>query len=153
MRSTFWATWLLTLLCAGMGSALADGDRFNLRISAAGATTDKGHLIFALYSSADDWLKKPVDKLVIRVQEGQPVVADFGIRDAGEYGVALLYDVNDNGKLDTRRFKIPKEEFGFSNNPKIMFGPPKWKDAVFSLNDGDLEIEVKMVKIGPNDFK
>ena len=30
---------------------------------------------------------------------------------------------------------IPKEPFGFSNDAKGKFGPPKWQDAVFIFNE------------------
>ena len=35
-------------------------------------------------------------------------------------------------KLDTT-LAIPKEGFGFSRNPKIAFGPPKFASAAFAL--------------------
>ena len=50
----------------------------------------------------------------------------------GTYALSLIHDENANGKLDTS-LAIPKEGFGFSRNPKITFGPPKFKAASFAL--------------------
>jgi len=30
---------------------------------------------------------------------------------------------------------IPKEGFGFSNNPKMTFGPPSFEKTIFNLNE------------------
>lgn len=52
----------------------------------------------------------------------------------GTYAIALFCDENQNGKLDTNFFGIPKEAYGFSNNPKV-FGKPTFEDANFELKD------------------
>lgn len=52
----------------------------------------------------------------------------------GIYAIALFCDENQNGKLDTNLFGIPKEAYGFSNNPKV-FGKPSFDDAKFELQD------------------
>ncbi|NBW81866.1 DUF2141 domain-containing protein, partial [bacterium] len=38
--------------------------------------------------------------------------------------------------LNTGTFGIPLEGFGFTNNPKILFSPPKYSDCIFSSNEG-----------------
>ena len=53
----------------------------------------------------------------------------------GEYALSIFYDKNDNGELDTNFIGIPKEPVALSNNARPSFGPPKYKDAVFTLGD------------------
>ncbi|MEO7656550.1 MAG: DUF2141 domain-containing protein [Sphingomicrobium sp.] len=53
----------------------------------------------------------------------------------GEYALLLLHDANRNGKLD-KRFGIPREGFGFSNNAPMRFGPPSAKDVTFAVPQG-----------------
>jgi uncharacterized protein (DUF2141 family) len=61
----------------------------------------------------------------------------------GEYAMTFLHDINNNGKMDTF-FGLPKEAFGFSQNPKVFFGPPGFSRSKFTLEDKiDLEIEMK----------
>jgi uncharacterized protein (DUF2141 family) len=52
---------------------------------------------------------------------------------AGEYAVAMYHDKNSNTQMDTNFFGIPKEGFGFSNNPLILTGPPSFSKAKFSI--------------------
>ena len=51
----------------------------------------------------------------------------------GTYAVKLYIDENENGKLDTNFFGIPKEQYGFSNNTKA-FGIPKFEAAAFAID-------------------
>ena len=55
-----------------------------------------------------------------------------GVRIAGlgrgDYAVSVIHDENNNAKLDTFA-GIPREGFGFSRNPAIRFGPPKFSAA------------------------
>ena len=57
----------------------------------------------------------------------------------GDYAVAVIHDENGNAKLDTFA-GIPKEGFGFSRNPAIGFGPPRFSAARFSI-EGDAEAQ------------
>ena len=61
----------------------------------------------------------------------------------GTYAISLIHDENGNGKLDTS-VMIPKEGFGFSRNPTVTFGPPKFKSASFTLGDKNAVQSVKM---------
>lgn len=54
----------------------------------------------------------------------------FDALPVGGYAVAVIHDENGNAKLDTFA-GIPREGFGFSNNPAIRFGPPRFAAARF----------------------
>ncbi len=61
----------------------------------------------------------------------------------GDYAAAVIHDENANKKLDTFA-GIPREGFGFSRNPPITFGPPRFAAARFTLaGDADRQ-SVKM---------
>lgn len=62
----------------------------------------------------------------------------FGDLPSGTYALALIHDENGNGKLDTM-LGIPREGFGFSRNPAIRFGPPKFASARVSISTGPTE--------------
>ena len=51
----------------------------------------------------------------------------------GKYAVQAYHDENNNKKLDTGLFGIPREPYGFSNDARGSFGPPKYEEAEFSL--------------------
>ena len=68
----------------------------------------------------------------------------------GEWAVVLLHDENNNHKMDTGLFGIPKEGFGASNNPKARTGPPHFRDASFTITPGEAErsITIKPIYMG-----
>ena len=53
----------------------------------------------------------------------------------GRYAVSLMHDENGNGRLDTT-LGIPREGFGFSNNPGLTFGPPRFSAVVVEIGPG-----------------
>lgn len=53
----------------------------------------------------------------------------------GSYALSVIHDENDNGRLDTFA-RIPREGFGFSRNPAIRFGPPRFEEARFVVASG-----------------
>ncbi len=61
----------------------------------------------------------------------------------GIYAVALLHDENANSKMDMAVF-LPKEGFGFSRNPAVVTGPPKFKAAAFTVDAEEVSQRVKM---------
>ena len=61
----------------------------------------------------------------------------------GTYAVALVHDENGNNKMDMAIF-VPKEGFGFSRNPAIVTGPPKFKAAAFAIDAAEVSQRVKM---------
>lgn len=61
----------------------------------------------------------------------------------GDYAVAVIHDENGNRKLDTF-VGVPREGFGFSRNPPVGFGPPRFTAARFTLgSDADVQ-QVRM---------
>ena len=67
----------------------------------------------------------------------------FQALPSGDYAIALFHDENGNGRLD-RMLGIPSEGVGFSRNPRLMFGPPRFAAAAFALCTGESEQVVKL---------
>ncbi len=85
----------------------------------------------AMLSKCD---KDPVSrKLAVPVAQARSIRFD-GL-PSGTYAIALIHDENSNNKLDTS-FGLPREGFGFSRNPVIRFGPPKFAEAQFTVASG-----------------
>jgi len=57
---------------------------------------------------------------------------------SGKYGFRFFHDENNNEKLDVNGLGIPKEGFGYSNNPKNYFGPPSFNKTIFELTDSKI---------------
>ena len=61
----------------------------------------------------------------------------------GRYAVSVFHDENSNRKLD-RFMGIPREGFGFSRNPVIRFGPPRFDKVSIQLAPGYTRADVRM---------
>lgn len=59
---------------------------------------------------------------------------------AGEYAIRVMHDRNGNGELDSNLIGMPTEPWGMSNDAAGNFGPPKWEDARFTLDDAASQV-------------
>jgi uncharacterized protein (DUF2141 family) len=66
---------------------------------------------------------------VTRDVTSEKMIFTFENLPAGEYAFAAYQDVDRNKSLNTNIIGYPKEPFGFSNNPTILFGPPSFEDS------------------------
>jgi uncharacterized protein (DUF2141 family) len=65
----------------------------------------------------------------------------------GEYAAAVFLDENKNNKLDKNILGIPKEMFGFSNNPKVLTGPPTFYESEIVVGDAQSNFKIKLIKL------
>jgi len=63
--------------------------------------------------------------------------------EPGGYALSILHDENGNGRLDTL-LGIPREGFGFSRNPVVRFGPPRFDQVRLNLGSGISRQSVRM---------
>ena len=100
------------------------------------------YLIFSGPEGFPDTPEKAIKQGVfeaIKVQEGLRLELA-----PGHYAISIIHDENNNDKLDTNFMGIPKEGFGFSNNPRIFFGPPSFEKASFEFSQSkEISIEMK----------
>jgi uncharacterized protein (DUF2141 family) len=61
----------------------------------------------------------------------------------GAYALSVFHDENGNTKFDTF-LKVPKEGFGFSRNPAVRFGAPKFSEVRFEVGAGITRQTVRM---------
>lgn len=64
----------------------------------------------------------------------------------GDYAITTFLDENNNAKLDTNMMGIPKERFGFSNNPTILTGAPSFQECEFTVS-GPKNIVINLLKL------
>jgi len=61
----------------------------------------------------------------------------------GVYALSIIHDENRNGRLDTL-VGIPREGFGFSRNPVIRFGAPRFNQVRMELGPAFTRQVVRM---------
>lgn len=113
-----------------------------LTVTVNNVRSDEGQVRVAVYTQ-DNWLGQEPFARVWTPPEGDSVTAKFSL-PLGEYAVAVLHDLNDNGRMDYRLLRLPKEPFGFSNGAKPKLGPPPFEDAAFSLGAEGLSITIEL---------
>lgn len=134
---------LLIVFILNCFSNILAQETFSVTVDFTGMKSDKGSLYIALYDSESTFLKKPLKGEIVKVTD-KKAKAIFRNVTSGNYAISAFHDENENGKMDTKIFGIPKEPIGISNDAKGFFGPPKFKDAVFTVNkDTSLTITIK----------
>jgi uncharacterized protein (DUF2141 family) len=124
-------------------------DGCTLRVHADGLRNSKGVVGVLLFPSADGWPENVAQSIrhdAASIADGrrQATVTFFNL-PAGSYGVVALHDENKNMKLDKNIFGVPKEGFGFANNPHVGFGPPTFGSAVLRVTCPTTETQIHIL--------
>ncbi|WP_194851311.1 DUF2141 domain-containing protein [Nonlabens antarcticus] len=106
---------------------------YTLTITVENAQNDEGKMMFSLNTKEQFMRSKPFQSGSVDISDGLATFTFTGV-PAGDYGVLVLQDKNDNGFMDYESNGMPKEPYGMSNNPTI-YGPPTFQDARFSLSE------------------
>ena len=113
-----------------------------LTIAISGLKSNRGVLLLGLYNQKDTFLKIQFKSALVKINN-QKAVHTFENLPKGTYAVSFVHDENENKKMDTNLFGIPKESYGCSNNARGLMGPPAYDDAKFSLTE-DQKIQITL---------
>jgi uncharacterized protein (DUF2141 family) len=108
---------------------------------------NEGKASVALFNQEEAFPKlqeKAVGILYVPINNKKSVAVFENLPD-GEYAVSVFHDENNNKKMDTNFFGIPKEGVGASNNARGHFGPPKYHDAKFIFNGNMQTLTIDIV--------
>jgi uncharacterized protein (DUF2141 family) len=118
---------------APVAAATATPGTLSVRLS--GFHSADGQVLIAVFRGEDGFPGKPdaaVKRLVAKISDGR-TRAEISDLPPGEYAISVVHDENGNNTLDTNWIGMPKEGIGTSNNAKGRMGPPKYRDARFTL--------------------
>lgn len=113
-------------------------------VSITGLRSSKGQVLVCLTTNAKAFPDCSKDKGAVKMAVKATGAAHFSVAAPadGTYAIALVHDENGNHKMDMALF-MPKEGFGFSRNPAIGMGPPKFASASFVVS-GETAQSIKM---------
>ena len=117
--------------------SFAEQNPLTLTVLVDGAKANTGQAIASLFSSADNYLKEPVYKQIMPINDEGGARFIFNELEAGTYAVSIVYDEDRDGNLNTGFFGIPSELVGFSNNAKGTFGPPSFHKTSFTFSESE----------------
>jgi uncharacterized protein (DUF2141 family) len=117
-----------------------------LQIHTTGFRNDTGTAGTLVFASPAGW---PEDQSHAFVWGGFPIAnhqADPAFRvPPGRYAAVVIHDENSNMKLDRNFLGIPKEGFGFSNNPRVVFAAPSFQTATVPVTCPATQLEIKLI--------
>lgn len=115
-----------------------------VEVSVTGLRNTKGQILVCLTTNPKAFPDCSKDKASVRMAVKAVDAGDFIVHApaSGTYAIAVVHDENGNNKMDMALF-LPKEGFGFSRNPAIRMGPPKFKAASFAVT-GDVRQAIRM---------
>lgn len=135
---------LMAILSPGLKSQTCE-----LHIHVDGFRNTSGNLGTVLFTSPEGWpenLSKsfrhgpaPINKMT------RTATAVWPNLPPGNYAVAAIHDENSNHKLDRNFLGIPKEGFGFANNPRVMLRAPDFRNALVRVTCPVTDVTIHLI--------
>lgn len=131
-KQVFGLAALSLLGAATAGAAPAAGA--DLQVQLSGVRSAKGLVHLCLSANPQRFLDCKSDPTAVTRTVPAAGVGriDLGAVKPGTYALLVVHDENRNGKLDMM-MGIPREGFGFSNNPAMKPRAPKWDEIRFTM--------------------
>lgn len=162
--SNWWRSTKMAAAVAGFGAVFAMGggagfvgkagagpiceaDGIPIQITIDKVRNSKGTIKVELYDGAaknDGRKKKKVARTRVKAQLGETKLC-LNAPAQGDYAIALYHDENDNKKLDRNFIGIPREGFGFSNNPPVRLGLPAQEEMRFTVDYSAATVRISVV--------
>jgi uncharacterized protein (DUF2141 family) len=127
--------------------AATDGpvDTTSVGIALDGLRSTRGNVLVCVTRNPDAFPDCSRDPLSTRLRLAAGSAADMrvAVPSHADYAVAIIHDENGNGRLDTM-LAIPREGFGFSRNPRLRMGPPRFSEAAFRVNAAAVDENIRV---------
>jgi uncharacterized protein (DUF2141 family) len=117
-----------------------------LTVEVNGQRNQQGQICLSLFASGKGFPSNETDAIQNRCVAATATaqLVTFENLKPGSYAVAVLHDSNSDGEANSNALGIPVEGFGFSRNPVIRTGPPKFNDAVVLVLGSSTNIQIKL---------
>lgn len=128
------------------GATAADPGEAGIIVTITNLETAKGEVRCALFRGAEGFPREP-ERAAFRVVgtiEGEVGHCVFAGIPPGPAAITVIHDENNNKKLDMRMGLIPSEGIGWSNNPKVRFGPPSFEQARFAVGAAPISMAIQL---------
>jgi len=116
-----------------------------LNVEILGLASNKGDVHIALYDNPDAFPDSDGMRAETQVGiTGHRAEVSFSDLQPGRYAIAVYHDENGNHDFDQGLFGIPLEDYGFSNDAKVFFGPPSFNEAAFRVAEPEIRIRIDL---------
>ena len=117
-----------------------------LTVEVGGLRDPKGQLCINVFNGSQGFPTqgaKAVQKQCVKVTDRRMAI-QFNNLPAGTYAIAVLHDENSDNQANRNVLGIPTEGFGFSQNPRIIAGPPKFGEAAVLVAGRNTEVQIQL---------
>lgn len=123
--------------CGSTAPPVASAAPARLEVEVRNLASDEGLVGFALFDSATAFASgsEPLQRAFLEIH-GATCVWVVEQLPPGDYAVKVFHDRNGNRRLDHHLLGMPTEPYGFSNDARSRFGPPRFEKARFRLQAG-----------------
>lgn len=104
-----------------------------------------GGKIYANVFSTESEYKKDKPFTTFTLESRNTVITHKLDLPEGEYVIAIFQDTNNNGKLDTNFFNIPKEPVGMTNYKGGI--PGNFNKLKIPVNSNNLKITIQLIEL------
>lgn len=120
--------------------------RSELLVDLKNVRSNDGQIAFAVFpeDAQKDFPRKPANAVVTKLVDatkGESIIS-LGDLKPGRYAISILHDENRDGKMNFNFVGIPKEGFGFSRDPRIIFGPPDFSKCVIEVGENETRVSM-----------
>jgi uncharacterized protein (DUF2141 family) len=149
IASAAWIAWVLA------GGAVA-GERPNSEATPAsagpivvrveGIRPPRGLLQLSLFATGEGYpedFRKAARTLSVAATDST-VTVRFDSVPAGPWALAILHDLDGDGRLDRSALGVPREGIGASHDAVRRLGPPRFRDARFLFQGDSLALRVRL---------
>ena len=119
-----------------------------IEVNVINLKTNKGYVIVALFKNKKGFPEDTSDAIKVKKikVKGSNLKISFKDIEHGTYAVSVYQDENNNGKLDTNFFGVPKEGMAVSNNIKASWSAPTFKESKFTFSK-KMSLNIKIINL------
>ncbi|MDF5729482.1 MAG: DUF2141 domain-containing protein [Rhizonema sp. PD38] len=150
MRKHFRVKSFLFFTLASMtvaSGASANPDSSTLTVEIDGLKNRQGQICVSIFASSQGFPSSASNAVqnqcVLITNKSEQVT--FRNLKPGSYAVSALHDTKGDQKIHRNILGIPTEGFGFSSNPTIVTGPPKFGDSAFLVAGPNTNIQIHLI--------
>lgn len=117
-----------------------------LNVTVQGVRSSDGLVAVTLYpNNQRRFLVKKGSLYTARVnaQAGTTQACIF-VPQPGTYAIAVYHDENANRRLDRSGLGMPREGFGFTNNPSTLGGIPAFRSVLFTVPRANVSTQINL---------
>lgn len=125
-------------------AAMCDAQSLQIEVTVVN-TSAQGILAVELYEENEpDFLtsRARLHRIRVPAEESQQTVC-FDIPAPGVYAVATYHDLDADRRFD-RKFFLPAEPFGLSNNPRLRLRKPRFREAAFTVGEEGASVSIAL---------